>query len=70
MEIFQFTSAEFQAIGLSVKVAIICAVISLPFAIGIGWLLARKRFHGQLAAWTGLFICHWCFHRLRSAMFC
>jgi molybdate transport system permease protein len=47
MEIFQFTSAEFQAIGLSVKVAIICAVISLPFAIGIGWLLARKRFRGS-----------------------
>ncbi len=47
MEVFSFTSEEFQAIGLSIKVATICAVISLPFAIGIGWLLARKNFKGK-----------------------
>ena len=47
MEILNFTSEEYQAIGLSVKVAAICAVISLPFAVGIGWLLARKDFIGK-----------------------
>jgi molybdate transport system permease protein len=47
MEIFKFTSEEFQAIALSVKVAAICAIVSLPFAIGIGWLLARKNFRGK-----------------------
>ena len=44
MEIFEFTYEELQAIGLSIKVAFICALISLPFAIAIGWLLARKNF--------------------------
>lgn len=47
MEIFEFTYEELQAIGLSIKVALICALISLPFAIGIGWLLARKNFVGK-----------------------
>lgn len=47
MEIFHFTSEEFQAIGLSIKVATICAVVSLPFAIGFGWLLARRKFKGK-----------------------
>lgn len=47
MDIFGFTSEEFQAIGLSVKVAAICAIISLPFAVGIGWFLARKNFKGK-----------------------
>lgn len=47
MEIFEFTYEELQAIGLSIKVALICALISLPFAIGVGWLLARKNFAGK-----------------------
>ena len=47
MELFDFTYEELQAIGLSVQVAAICAVISLPIAIGVGWLLARKNFRGK-----------------------
>lgn len=47
MELFNFSYAEFQAIGLSIKVAIICSVISLPIAIGVGWVLARKNFKGK-----------------------
>ncbi len=47
MELFNFSYAEFQAIGLSIKVAIICSVISLPIAIGVGWVLARKNFRGK-----------------------
>ena len=44
MELFDFTSAEYQAIGLSIKVALFCSLVSLPVAIGTGWLLARKNF--------------------------
>lgn len=47
MEIFSFTSEELQAIGLSIKVATICAFLSLPIALGTGWLLARKNFYGK-----------------------
>ncbi len=47
MEIFNFSYEELQAIGLSIRVAAICAVISLPIAIGVGWLLARKSFRGK-----------------------
>lgn len=47
MEIFQFTYPELQAIWLSIRVASICALISLPFAIAVSWLLARKRFPGK-----------------------
>jgi len=47
MEIFAFTYEELQAIFLSIRVAIICAVFSLPFAIGVGWILARKKFKGK-----------------------
>ena len=47
MELFDFTSAEYQAISLSIKVALICSLVSLPVAIGTGWLLARKNFPGK-----------------------
>lgn len=47
MEIFRFTYEELQAIWLSIQVAAICATISLPFALAIGWVLARKKFPGK-----------------------
>ena len=47
MDFFDFTYEEYQAIGLSVKVALICSIISLPIAIGIAWLLPRKEFVRQ-----------------------
>ncbi len=47
MEFFDLTYDELQAIGLSIRVATICAVISLPVAVGFGWLLARKNFRGK-----------------------
>jgi len=43
-----FNSVETQAILLSLKVAILCSVISLPIAIAFGWLLARKNFKGKI----------------------
>jgi len=44
---FNFTASEIEAMVLSVKVALLCAVSVLPPAIAIGWLLARKNFIGK-----------------------
>ena len=42
-----FTADELVAIALSLKVASVAALASLPFGIALGWLLARKRFPGK-----------------------
>lgn len=46
-ELFKYTASEWSAIQLSLGVAIICSVITLPLAIAIGWFLARKKFYGK-----------------------
>ena len=38
---------EWNAIRLSLQVAFASVLFSLPFGIGLGWLLARKRFWGK-----------------------
>ena len=38
------SGAEWSALAISVRVSLLCAFISLPFAIVAGWLLARKDF--------------------------
>ena len=42
-----FTPAEITAVGLSIRVAAVAALASLPFGVAVGWLLARKRFPGK-----------------------
>ncbi|HYA71722.1 MAG TPA: molybdate ABC transporter permease subunit, partial [Roseiarcus sp.] len=42
-----FSPAEWTAILLSLKVATVGALASLPFAVGLAWLLARRRFPGK-----------------------
>ena len=44
---FKYTASEWSAIQLSLSVALICAVITLPLAIAVGWFLARKKFFGK-----------------------
>ncbi|QNH11538.1 molybdate ABC transporter permease subunit [Xanthomonas sp. SI] len=44
---FAFTPQELTAIALSVKVALVAALGSLPFGVVCGWLLARRRFPGK-----------------------
>ena len=44
---FQFSQSELNAISLSIKVAVVAIISSLPFAIFIAWLLARKEFLGK-----------------------
>jgi len=42
------TPQEWTVFALSLQVGLLCVVISLPFAIFLGWLLARKDFRGKL----------------------
>ncbi|HST43786.1 MAG TPA: molybdate ABC transporter permease subunit [Luteimonas sp.] len=44
---FEFTPAELAAIALSIRVASVATLASLPFGIAMGWLLARARFPGK-----------------------
>ena len=44
---FDLSSAEWTAIGLSLRIALVATAWSLPFGIAIGWLLARGKFWGK-----------------------
>ena len=46
-EALAFTPGEWTAIGLSLRVASVGALVSLPFGIAAAWLLARRRFPGK-----------------------
>ena len=46
---FELTALEQEALSLSLVVAIWAVIISLPFAILIAWILARKDFWGKIA---------------------
>jgi molybdate transport system permease protein len=43
-----FTPAETDAIALSLRVAAIAVLVSLPPAIAVAWVLARTRFPGKI----------------------
>ncbi len=45
--ILGFNYSELQAIGLSVKVAVYCSLISLPIALWVGYKMARHNFYGK-----------------------
>jgi molybdate transport system permease protein len=47
MEIFALTALERDALVLSIRVALWCAILSLPPGIAVAWLLARKTFPGK-----------------------
>lgn len=42
------TTAEWAIIGLSLKVSLVAMAATLPFAYGLAWVLARRRFPGVL----------------------
>jgi molybdate transport system permease protein len=44
---FTFTPMELDAIYLSLRVAVLAVVFSLPFGILVAWVLARKSFPGK-----------------------
>jgi molybdate transport system permease protein len=41
------TPIEVAALALSIKVAVTAILVSLPFAVGVAWLLARRDFPGK-----------------------
>jgi molybdate transport system permease protein len=44
-----FTSAEYMAILLSLKVAIVATLVSLPFGLGVAYLMTYRQFRGKVA---------------------
>lgn len=46
------TIAEWQAVRLTLLVASVAVVVSLPFAIVLGWLLAKRNFPGKFLVET------------------
>ena len=39
---------EWEVLGLSLRVALACVALSLPAAVAVGWLLARRDFRGKI----------------------
>lgn len=50
------TPDEWEALALSLRVGLISVVCALPFALGLAWLLSRKRFPGRLLLEALLFL--------------
>ena len=46
------SAEEFQAVRLSVLVALVAVAASLPLGVAMGWLLARRNFFGKSAVET------------------
>ena len=44
---FSLTPDEWTAVELSLRIAVVATLVSLPFGIAIAWLLARKDFWGK-----------------------
>ena len=47
---------EWQALELSLRVGVISVVCALPFALGLAWLLSRKRFPGRMLVEALMFL--------------
>jgi molybdate transport system permease protein len=45
--VFDLSPAEWTAVELSLRVAVVATAFALPFGIAIGWLLARTNFWGR-----------------------
>ncbi len=46
-KLLQLSASEWQALHLSLRVALYSVAFSLPVAVGIAWLLTRRRFPGR-----------------------
>jgi molybdate transport system permease protein len=44
---FELSPDEWTAVALSLRIAVVATVVSLPFGIAVAWLLARKDFWGK-----------------------
>ena len=50
------TAADWQALALSLRVGLLSVIGALPFALGLAWLLSRRRFPGRLLVEALLFL--------------
>ncbi len=41
------TPADWTAVELTIRISIVATLFALPFGVGIGWLLARRKFWGK-----------------------
>ena len=41
------TPEEWTAVRLSLRIALVATIVSLPFGIAVAWVLARKNFWGK-----------------------
>ena len=48
--------AEWEALSLSLRVGVLSVIVSLPFALGLAWLLSRARFPGRILIEAALFL--------------
>jgi molybdate transport system permease protein len=44
---FGLSPAEWTAVELSLRIAIVATAVALPFGVAVGWVLARKEFWGK-----------------------
>lgn len=44
---FDLAPAEWTAVALTLRIAVVATLCALPFGIGFGWLLARRQFWGK-----------------------
>ena len=44
---FDLTPEEWTAVQLSLRIALVATLVTLPFGIAVAWLLARKNFWGK-----------------------
>jgi molybdate transport system permease protein len=53
---FELSPAEWVAIRLSLRVALVATLVSTPIGIAVAWLLARRNFWGKAALETIIFL--------------
>ena len=46
----EITAAEWTAIMLSIRVAVVATLVATPLGIAVAWLLARRDFWGKSVA--------------------
>jgi molybdate transport system permease protein len=44
---FSLSGQDWQAVELSLRVSVLAVLLSLPFGLSLGWVLARKHFWGK-----------------------
>ena len=54
MDFRNLSAEEWSAVALSLRVALVATLLSLPVAIGLGYLLARRQFRGKSLLETAL----------------